>query len=224
MFRRILLLFFIKKKQKGDLSVKGEIQYYNLQDWWLNELTEDERVAIKKVYKASDYTNEGRDIDKGTVSYISRSKIAFLVNMLSWFTKNEYYRIAVKMLNVAEKSVSSETDILDRHFLYSIGIKIYYSNRNNDNKALDTVIEYCKKQIDISKEAKEAFLKGYPNSNLPSHRGFKQLAIVYEKNEQYKEAIVVSKQALVDGWNDDWNRRIDRLQKKTNNLCNDKGV
>ena len=49
---------------------------------------------------------------------------------------------------------------------------------------------------------------------LPSHTGYKQLAIILEKEGDIKGAIKLSKQALKQGWTDDYEKRIERLSKK----------
>jgi hypothetical protein len=49
---------------------------------------------------------------------------------------------------------------------------------------------------------------------LPSHTGYKQLAIILEKEGDIKGAIKLSKQALEQGWTDDYKKRIERLNKK----------
>jgi DNA invertase Pin-like site-specific DNA recombinase len=49
---------------------------------------------------------------------------------------------------------------------------------------------------------------------LPSHVGYKQLAIILEKRGQFDEAIKVAKQAKSQGWNGDWDKRIARCESK----------
>jgi len=54
----------------------------------------------------------------------------------------------------------------------------------------------------------------------PSHRGFKQLAIINHKQEKYKGVIKLCKQAKEQGWRGDWDKRIQRAKKKINNQNN----
>lgn len=104
--------------------------------------------------------------------------------------------------------------MLDKHFFYLSGIKVHYPNSEKDSNALNLAIDYCKRQISISKEAKNEFLKQYPYSPLPSHTGFKQLAIIYDKQKKYSEALTLTKQSLLEGWNDECQKRINRLEKE----------
>lgn len=106
-------------------------------------------------------------------------------------------------------------NIIEKHFYYLEQIKLHYANRQSDNN-LDLAIEYCKKQIDISKEVKQAWLIEYAHdSQLPSHTGLKQLAIIYEKQGKYEEALELTKRYLEEGWlNKDCQKRIERLENK----------
>lgn len=207
------MIFNILKKNKKQ-KIGGEIAYYKLEQWWLNEFSSEERKIIRNIFKPLSTGSEEHFIDKGTITFISQSKVAFLSNLLSWFTKKEYYCIAKKIISEAEKNIDFNTDILDKHFFYLNCIKAFYSNRENYKDALDLAIDYCKKQISISKKAKEAFLREYSDSQLPIHTGFKQLAIIYEKDKKYDEALIITKQALLEGWNNDSEKRIERLEKK----------
>lgn len=208
------MFFFKKKKQYNIKNTGGYIAYYNLYEWWLNELTEDERNIIKSVYNPISTSNETSGIDTGNIVSSTQSKLSFLGCLASWFSKREYYNIAKKILIEGEKNIDCNNGVLDKHFFYLSGIKIHYSNRENDIEGLNCTIDYCKKQISISKESKKAFLKEYPNSPLPSHTGYKQLAIIYEKQKDYIKALELTRQALLENWNEDSIRRIERLEKK----------
>lgn len=193
-------------------KVGGEIAYYKLNDWWKNTLTSEERNIIRSTYKP---LNSNCKIDEGVIQSSSQSKLSYLSSLTGWFKKKEHYELAVKIINEGEKSIPQSDNILDVHFFFQSAINIFYSRRNDDNNALDISIEYCKKQIDISKKVKKAFLKEYPNSPLPTHIGYKQLAIIYEKQKKFDEALKITKKALAEGWNiEDCNNRIEKLNKK----------
>lgn len=108
-----------------------------------------------------------------------------------------------------------KTNILDKHFFYLSGIRLFYSNRNNDPMAFDKAVFCCQNQIAISNEAKREFLKEYNEDSLPSHTGYKQLAIIYEKEKHFTDALKITEQALAEGWNtEDCISRIEKLKKK----------
>jgi hypothetical protein len=124
--------------------------------------------------------------------------------------------------NVEKKSYEKEIDsssvntasVLDKHFFYQTKIETFYRNRDRDGTALPAAIEACKQQISIAKTAKRAFLKEYNGSPLPSHVGYTQLCIILEKQKNYDEVIRLAKEAKKQGWNGDWDKRIERCRKK----------
>lgn len=201
------MAFFSKNKRVG-----GEIAYFGLTDWWNNILTQEERNIIRATYKPMMSTHA---IDQGNINYSSQSKLGFLGVLAGWLKKKEYYDIGVKIILEGEKVLSECNDILDKHYFFLSAINVYYPSRNERTDALNAAISYCKRQIDISKKVKAALLKEYPTSPLPLHTGYKQLAIIYEKQERYEDAIQILNKALKEGWNvDDSNKRIEKLQKK----------
>ena len=109
--------------------------------------------------------------------------------------------------------MTAETQILDVHFLYGQKIKIYYKDREKQ-EYLEKAIEACKQQIKIAPKAAKAFRTEYKDSSLPSHQGYKQLAIILEKQGHFREAIELCVQADKEGWAGDWQKRIERCKKK----------
>lgn len=201
-------------KRDNKKACGGYIGYYKLTDWWLNELTDIDRDIIRGTYKPMSTSDDNNFIDEGDFSYCSGSKLGFIGGLVSWFQKEEDYNIALKIIQLGENNIDEIEDMLDVHFFYLSCIKVFYKNRDNYPDALDKAIEYCKKQINISNKSKIAFEKCEYFNQLPSHTGYKQLAIIYEKKKEYKKALEITQHALEEGWNDDCQKRIDRLIKK----------
>lgn len=109
-------------------------------------------------------------------------------------------------------------DAFDVHLTLSSKIEETYKNRNSDSKALQKTIDYCLVQIAISEDAKKSWidecieLGSVPQ--LPVHRGYEKLCIIFEKQEQFEKAIELAKQAKKQGWNGDWDKRIERCEAK----------
>ena len=197
---------FWKKK------VGGEIDYYGLTKWWLNSFTEQERKIIRKTYTPM---MKDHALDEGTITHSSRSILAFLGILAEWFKKAEFYDIGRRILIEGENHYSSCRDVLDRHFFCLSAIRVYYANRENDSEALDKAIFFCKEQIQLAPKAKKQFLKESPSGVLPVHTGYKQLAIIYEKQKKYAEALLISEEAFSEGWNlNDCSKRINKLKEK----------
>lgn len=197
---------FWKKK------VGGEIAYHGLTEWWLNCFTEQERCIVRKAY--SPVLKESA-LDEGRIDHSSHSTLAFLGFLAEWFKKDALYEIGKKILIEGEKHFASSQDILDRHFFCLSAIRVYYANRDNDPEALDKAIYFCKEQIKLAPEAKKCFLRESASNSLPVHTGYKQLAIIYEKQKNYTAALSISEEAFSEGWNlNDCPKRIDKLKGK----------
>lgn len=214
-----MLFSFFRKNKKNirqenidkNKKIGGDIGYHKLEEWWMNEFTEEEREIVRETYKPF---GESEDfvIDEGEILKTSASRVHFLCFAIGGYTSYEKFNIGKKFLEKAESLIEEENDIINVHFVYHYGIELYYSNRDKINGALDGAIEYCKKQISISEEVKKAYLS--KDKFLPTHRGFKQLAIIYEKQGEIEKAIEVTNLALEQGWNEDSERRLQRLEKK----------
>ncbi|MFB2728713.1 hypothetical protein ACE02H_14735 [Shewanella mangrovisoli] len=49
---------------------------------------------------------------------------------------------------------------------------------------------------------------------MPSHVGYKQLAIILEKEGDLQGALALSQKALEQGWTGDFDKRIEKLTAK----------
>ena len=208
-----------QKMEEAKRIGKGEIGYYGLEDWWLNKFTEEERNIIRNTYQPMGLGSDS--LVKNEIQSSSQSKLAFLSGLSSWFKKPEYYPIANKILEKTETFVDKTDDILDLHFFYQNKIQVYYRNRDIDSNALDLAIQACKQQISISKESAKAFKKEL-KGNLPEHVGYRQLAIIRDKQKDYESVIQISKQAKSEGWNGDWDKRIEKAIQKLEKSKKDK--
>ena len=79
--------------------------------------------------------------------------------------------------------------------------------------------EEAQRKIDLVKRG-EARFDRHPLDTLPSHHGYKQLAIILEKRGDYVAAGALSEQAREQGWKGDWDARIARLNKRIAKLSN----
>ncbi len=79
--------------------------------------------------------------------------------------------------------------------------------------------EEAQRKIDLVQRG-EATFDRYPPDTLPSHHGYKQLAIILEKRGDYVAAGALSEEAREQGWKGDWDTRIARLNKRIVKLSN----
>ncbi len=121
------------------------------------------------------------------------------------------------MLEKWEQMITPEIPILDIHFFYHSKVETFYRFRNIDSFAFDKAVEACRQQIAIAPKAKIAFKEEYADSDLPTHTGYEQLAIILEKQEKYQEVVDLCNRALEQWWWCDWEKRIVRCLKKIEN-------
>ncbi len=224
---------------RNQRQIGGDIAYYGLTDWWLSSFTEEERSYIEKAFQpvstgAGGVQQESR-LTTGQTLSTSQSATGFLWGLASWFDKPDDRYIGLRILEHAEETMGSlselaleegegsldrndkGTNILDAHFLYLGMIKIHYKQRDNIPGALEEAIQACEKQIAIAPQAARAFREEYRNSqqpNIPEHTGYKQLAIIRDKQSDYEAAIQLCEEAKAQGWAGDWDKRIARYRKK----------
>lgn len=203
---------------RKESKIKGSIGYFGLAEWWLSTFSDVEQEYIKQVYRpffaGSDQT---ANLTQENVSFSSGTPGHLLWGLAGWFKKVEDFSIAKRLLEKAEEL--SANNPLDLHFTYSQKIEIFYRARDFEPFALDVAIKACDQQIAIAPQVAKLMRKEYPESPLPSHVGYKQLAIFYEKQKRYADAVQLCQQAKGQGWNGDWDKRADRCQKKINK-CN----
>lgn len=117
------------------------------------------------------------------------------------------------------RTSGNKKDAFDKHLDLTFAIEQEYKKRDTDTKALDKTIRLCKEQIEISERAKQAWIKeerdlGIRSTSLPTHKGYTQLSIIFEKQGLFQDAIELAKQAKLQGWSGDWNKRIKRCEAK----------
>ena len=113
---------------------------------------------------------------------------------------------------------SRKQDAFDVHLELMFDIEASYKERDTDPQAIQKTIDYCGAQISIAEEAKKSWLKECSDiggdRSLPTHKGYEQLCIIFEKQKKFDEVIKLATQAKEQGWNGDWDKRIERCNKK----------
>jgi len=204
------MIFF--KKLWGKQVTKWSLGALGLSEWWMGTFTEKERSYIVTTFQPLWW--DGKDLVEGDIWGFSE-EISSLLWSLAWWFKNEDDRlIAYRMIDKWSIHALELHNVLDLHFFYQNELEVYYRFRKIDDFALDRAISACQKQISISEESKEAFVKEYPDSILPTHRGYEQLIIVYTKKGQIEKAIQLVQKAMLQWWNWDWEKKLKRLENK----------
>lgn len=214
------------KPKPSERTPQGMIKYHRLQKWWLEKLTASERQRIRNQYSPMSDSN----IDKGNYTHSSSNTVKFLKEVGGWFIAKEGDRpLALKILQEAESNIHLSTSEVDQHFLYGRMMELYYKDRKKEGY-YELAKEYALKQIDIAaatvqqmkrdhlsfiaisskkyKSMRHLTIENTP-FHIPSHAGYRQLAIIYKKEKRWDDVIALCEQAISEGWCGDWEDRVD---------------
>lgn len=194
-------------------NVEGEIDYYKLNDWWLDNFDEHQREYIIERYQPMGASP--RSLVEGKIDYSSATLASFLTGLGSWFVGPNDRAIGRTILEKARQEAALASDVLGMHFTLSSLITLYYRDRDKVEGFYDKAIECCESQIAMQSEAAQEFKSQYPHQELPSHAGYDQLAIILEKAKEFDRAIKLCLDAKANGWSGDWDKRITRCKAKS---------
>jgi hypothetical protein len=216
-------------------EVSGYITAHDLKDWWRSELTDDEREYLASKYEplmAGDRTQDDRRrvLVEGQLPRATHT-FQFLTGLAGW-PDAAHRELAKKVLKQAAHFYQS-APVIQQHFFWQCVIKTYYPDRHHRPDSLHIAVRACEEQIAMAPQVAEAMrddereraehLKSLGmdvefTDSLPRHTGYEQLAIIREKGKGYSEAIRLSSEAMKQGWNGDWQKRIDRCTAKLDNI------
>lgn len=204
MFDKITDLF------RSGPSIPDFIVGVGLEDWYVN-LTDEQQ---QKLHEYSTFFGTGGEmnlLDTGT-GETSQSAQEYLKGVGSTAaSENDYEFAEMVLLEALDRDDGSVTST---HFAYNELIDVYYKQRDDREDAIEKCVQYCKKDIEIADEFVAEF------GEVPRIPSFKRLAIIYERQERYADAIAVCDQALeigtTDGTKGGFEGRKDRLRKKLN--------
>lgn len=192
--------------------LNGTIKYLDLQSWWMDELSENERNLLLDGYPIFDKVNPEIEAE---VYSPATTHISFIKGLAEGFNNKEKRYFAHKLIAKAESLIEETSDPIDIHFLYSLKVVVCYRDRDAILNGLELAIEACEQQIKISPTAAKAFTKKY-RAGLPTHIGFTQLIIIMDKKKRYAEAISLCQEAKLQGWAGNWDKRIATYNDKAN--------
>lgn len=174
-------------------------------DWWLNAFTAEERAAIETAFQP---------LGSGKAEDLAGSLDPLSFGNLAGHLKKEHLRhLAYRLLEPGDALVSENTPILSLHFYWGARGMFFYRWRDVDNVALEEAVTSFQRQIGLASNAAEAFLEGKMGFT-PAHAGYRQLRIIEEKRGNLTLARALCEQAKSQGWADDWDKQIARLDKK----------
>lgn len=224
----------------------GLIAFYGLENFW-DSLLPEEREFIRECYASSFSSGErtAEHLDSPKVQSTStQSASGFLWGYAGWAISKKKFELADKLL---EEALKRKTNNIDLHFTYNHLIDLCYKRRDEGPEWLERCIKYCLEDIKIFPEFKKEYLEeekarmlklaNSPFTNKKERKkylkeaeavtfnlrvpSFQRLAIIYEKQGKYEEAIEVCQLALNYGLQDStkggFENRIERLKKNIAN-------
>jgi hypothetical protein len=196
-------------------KVAGYLGYYGLSDWWFNTFSEEERNYINHRF----LTHAGPNALIEGTPYIVRNSTHnnisyFLIGLTYWFRKPKDNDIGRR---IALKSYELAEDVVDISWSLDWIIKLNYYVRDTVPGALDLVIAACKHQIALAPLVADTLKKEHFYRTLHKHEGYYRYTIILEKNHEYPEVIRLCEEAKKQGWEGDWDKRIERCSKRLSN-------
>lgn len=182
---------------------------YNLNSWWQEAFSDQERQYIEEKLSAFLAAGDNGDGQENKACE-DGSVVGFLAHIANAFRRPPERPIANRILDKAETLIGNDTRVVDAHVLYDRMIEFAFSYRDPAISSLNRTIRACEYQILIAAEVASELAQNEP---LPGHRGFRQLAMIREQEEDYRTVIYLCQQALQQGWSGDWQKRIDRCKK-----------
>lgn len=177
-----------------------------IESWRTTAFTPGERAAIEGAFQPLG------DITAETLTdSLSPNTLGNLVGHL----KKEHLRhLGYRILERADSLVTELTPLIDRHFYSSARGDFYYRWRNHDPSALDEAVKSFQCQVALGAETAKLFLDDKNLGFVPAHAGYRQLRIIEEKRGNWASAKALCEQAKAEGWADDWDHHIARIDKK----------
>ena len=195
-----------------DQKVDGLIGHFCLAEWWISSFTEHERKYI--LYRVRTWRAGPDALIKGDMSFLKSSDPASFLNNLTFSLRRpEDNSIARR---VAQKALETATEPRDIHSALLWTIRLNYYVRDSVPGALDIAIAACKRQIELAQTIADKHRINYPSGKIPlgEHDGYAHLVKILEKRHEYTEVIRLSEQANMQGWKGDWDKRIERCNRR----------
>ncbi len=190
-------------------AIGGEIGYYGLGSWWLETFNDADRRELQRAYDQT-----GMSLATGPVRESCHSSaVKFLSVLGSRYSVRQRVDLATRVFDHAERLADTNATAIERHVLYCARLDFSYYHRDRSSLFFDDAVRCCQQMIQIA-DAAAAEFRCLANCPPPPHPGFRQLAIIREKQGRFLEAIELCQQAEALRWEGDWRDRTARLQKK----------
>ena len=174
--------------------------------WWNTSLTLEEKATIESAFRPL-----------GNVSaeaLVSSNDLNSIGNLVGHLKKEPIRHLGYKILEYADTLISENTPVLTLHFYWAARGEFYYRWREKDDFALEEAVKSFQLQIGLAQNALSVFTENEQWGFVPAHAGYRQLRIIEERRGNLTLARALCEQARSQGWADDWDKNIARIDKK----------
>lgn len=175
-------------------------------NWWKDSFTPEQRLAIEGTLGPLAITS---------AETLALSTDPLQITILVAHLKKEGLREhGYKLLERADSMLNHDTPIASQHFYWAARGEFYYRWRDLDGFALEESIRSFERQTALAPIAVEFFRRSDQFSHIPAHSGYRQLRIIEEKKGNFERARQLCICAKEEGWADDWDKQISRIENK----------
>lgn len=190
----------IEGQSSGDVSNPSHL-LSTLATWFKHET--DRTIGFRIIDKAEELLSVSENVLTKHFAYQAKAKVYY-----RWRDTDSF---ALERAETACRDQIQLAPLAAEAFLAPAKKRFIEIRWGKDSK------EEAQRKIDLVRRG-EARFDRHPLDTLPSHHGYKQLAIILEKRGDYAGAGALSEQAKEQGWKGDWEARIARLDKKITKL------
>ena len=192
----------IEGKTSGDVSNPSHL-LSTLATWFTHET--DRTIGFRIIAKAEELLSVSENVLTKHFTYQAKAKVYY-----RWRDTDSF---ALERAETACRDQIQLAPLAAEAFLAPAKRPFIEIDWFEDSK------EEAQRKIDLVRRG-EARFDRHPLDTLPSHHGYKQLAIILEKRGDYVAAGALSEQAREQGWKGDWDARIARLNRRIAKLSN----
>lgn len=189
----------------------GLLTKFDLWEWWEVEFSEHEQSYLIESYRPMGLPQEGFSILTDGNTSIGNVR-TFLTQFAAFYNNKKDFNLALRIMSKAMEFPAAKMSPMDFHFDCYDRIKFFYPLRDKHPLALTNAILACEEQIEAAEMSKKAFLEEM--GHLARHSGYDQLAIILEKRKDFQRALEICKKGRGEGWTNDFDKRIARLERK----------
>jgi len=131
-----------------------------------------------------------------------------LVGALRWLSKYGDASLCGKLYLIIDECIKGESPYTYFNY-WELRVEIYWKNKDLLNAK-----RYCLSVIGISKNVSDYIKNELKNPNWLRSNAYNRMAMILTKEKEFEQLIKLCEKAKFEGWEGDWDKRIDGAKKK----------